>query len=557
MPLKFIATVTLALLTFSAHAESLDTQKTDEGLTAEFVYKYLVGEIAGQRGEVGLASSVMLDLAKSSQNPFLAERATRAAIYGNIGSLALDSAKLWSTLDPDSKEARQTLIQLLIASDNLQDLRAPMDKILAEESDRGSALMYLSTLFSKSKDKNAVLKLVESITQPYLELPEAHFALAHAALNTKDDARASQELSKATEISPGWEPAALLEGQLEQRKSPKHALDFYEKYLDTYPLANEVRLAYARLLVSEREIGPARQQFDKLTEIAPDNPEIHTIIGLLAVQVNDFSTAELHFTKALNLNYKDADQLELYLGQTSEQLNKTEEAFQWYSKVNPESNLYLDAQIRSANLMAKKGNLEKAINHLHGLTEITSEQKALVNQAEVNLLISANREKEAYDLMRNTIETLPNTPELIYDYAMLAERVKQYDVMEKELRKLIILKPDMGHAYNALGYSFADRNIKLDEAQKLIQKALELNPDDFFILDSMGWVNYRQGKLDKSLELLKRAYAANADPEVAAHLGEVLWKSGQREEASKTWAEALRAHPDNETLQKTSKKFLP
>jgi tetratricopeptide (TPR) repeat protein len=171
------------------------------------------------------------------------------------------------------------------------------------------------------------------------------------------------------------------------------------------------------------------------------------------------------------------------------------------------------------------------------------------------LLVQAKRPQEAFDLLRETVETLPNSPDLIYDYAMVAERVQRFDVMEHELNKLILLKPDMGHAYNALGYSLADRNERLDEAQTLIEKALALNPSDYFILDSMGWLKYRRGQLSQALDYLKRAYAVQPDPEIAAHLGEVLWQQGNREEAIKTWENALHEHPDNEVLLNTSKKF--
>jgi len=155
------------------------------------------------------------------------------------------------------------------------------------------------------------------------------------------------------------------------------------------------------------------------------------------------------------------------------------------------------------------------------------------------------------------MNTLPNTPELVYDHAMAAERLQRLDVMEKELRRLIQIKPDFAQAYNALGYSLADHNMRLDEARGLIEKALTLSPNDYFILDSMGWVQYRLGKLDKAADYLRRAYTVQTDPEIAAHLGEVLWQQGKHDEAVKTWEEALREHPDNESLLNTTKKFKP
>ena len=170
-------------------------------------------------------------------------------------------------------------------------------------------------------------------------------------------------------------------------------------------------------------------------------------------------------------------------------------------------------------------------------------------------MVKAKRNQDAYDLLDKTVKNMPNTPELVYDYALAAERIQKLDLMESELRKLIAAKPDFAAAYNALGYSFADRNIKLDEAQTLIEKALSITPNDHYMLDSLGWVYYRKGNLDKAIEYLQQAYKVNPDPEIAAHLGEVLWQKGQHEEAKKIWQDALSANPDNQVLRDVSNKF--
>jgi tetratricopeptide (TPR) repeat protein len=203
------------------------------------------------------------------------------------------------------------------------------------------------------------------------------------------------------------------------------------------------------------------------------------------------------------------------------------------------------------------GQLDEARALLHSIPDMDSEQQAGAIQMEAHLLAQAKRYDEAYAMLENAVNTLPNTPDIIYDYAMMAEKVQRFDVMEQQLRKLIQLKPDFAQAYNALGYTLADRNERLGEATKLIEKALALSPNDYYILDSMGWVQYRLGKLDKAADYLRRAYTAQTDPEIAAHLGEVLWQQGKRDEAIKTWDEALRKHPDNEALLNTTKKFRP
>jgi tetratricopeptide (TPR) repeat protein len=532
------------------------TAQDSTGLTADLIYKYLVGEIAGQRGELGLASAALLDLANTTRDARLAERATKAAIYGNQSQLALRAGRLWVELDPDSTEARQAMIQMLLVSGRIAELRPHMQKLLETEENQAGAFMSLVGLLSRSKDKAAVQKLVQELAKPYADLPEAHFAVAHAAWNNGQDGLALRELRAADQLNPGWEPGALLHAQILLRKSTAEALQFYQEFLHRHPDSQEVRLAYARLLVNEKRFPEARQQFRLLVDAAPGNAEIHVVVGLLGLQMEDLDTAERHFLKALELGYKDPDQIILYLGQIAEQRQDVALARTWYEKIGPGSAQYLGAQLRLAVILAGQGHVDEGLALIRGLPDLSNEQLVIARQTEASLLMQAKRPQEAFEVLRQTVETLPNTPELLYDYAMAAERVGRYDVMEKQLRQLIQLKPDMGHAYNALGYSLADRNERLDEALKLIEKALALQPDDYFILDSMGWVHYRRGQLTLALEYLKRAYAVRADPEIAAHLGEVLWVSGQREEAQKTLEEALRQHPDNEVLRNTSKKYL-
>lgn len=556
--IPFMFLLGFAAAAFPAQADSArKAAKETSGLDAEFIYKFLVGEIAGQRGDLGLTSALLLDLAGTSRDVRLAERATRAAIYSNQPQIALRAGTLWVELDPESSEARQTLVQMLLASGRLSELRPHLQKLIAAEENRAGALMSLVGIFSRSKDKAGILKLVQELTKPYAELPEAHFVLAHAAWNNGQDKLAIGELARADQLSPGWEPGALLKAQVLQKKSPADALQFYREFLENYPGSNEARLAYARLLVNEKLFESARVQFDKLIESAPGSSEIHVVVGLLCVQLEDFANAEGHFLKALELDSTNADQIRIYLAQIAETQKKDDAALDWYSKIERDSQLYLDAQLRTATLKARRGHLDEALQTLHALPDLTNEQRVQAIQTESSLLAQAKRHSEAFALLQNAIETLPSTPDLIYDYAMLAERLGQFDIMERELRKLILLKPDSGQAYNALGYSLADRNERLEEAQKLIEKALALSPNDYFILDSMGWIKYRRGQLGQALDYLKRAYAVQSDPEIAAHLGEVLWQQGQRDEALKTWEESLREHPNNEVLLNTSKKFHP
>ncbi len=540
-------------------AQSADSSSSpateDASLTPDFIYKYLVGEVAGQRGELGLASNLFLDLAKSSRDARLAERAAKAAIYGNNPAVAVQAVSLWAELDPDSVDAQQTTVQMLVSTGRMAETKPYLDKLLAKEDTRANGFLYLHSLFSRQTDKQAVLVLVQELAAKYPALPESHFAIAQAAWDAGNRELALEQLALAEKLHPGWELVALLQGQILFVDSPELAVNYYKDFLKKYPDANETRLSFARLLVNQKRFEEAKKEFVRLASASKENPEILVVVGLLSFQSGAHKEADTYFLDALNSDYADKDQVYLYLGHNAEKQGQDQLALDWYSKIQP-GERYLDAKLNIAHVMSRTQGTDAGIEILKSLDGLHSAQQTTVNQAIASLLTQAKRNAEAYAILQETVSNLPNTPDLIYDFAMAAERMQKLDVMERELRKLIQLKPDYAAAYNALGYSFADRNINLPEAYSLIEKALLLRPKDHYIMDSMGWVYYRMGKLDKALDYLQKAYSTQTDPEIAAHLGEVLWHQGQRDEAIKTWEEALQSHPDNEVLLNTSKRFL-
>jgi tetratricopeptide (TPR) repeat protein len=242
------------------------------------------------------------------------------------------------------------------------------------------------------------------------------------------------------------------------------------------------------------------------------------------------------------------------LGRSAERQKDDAKALTWYDKILPGEH-FLEGRLSAANVIARTKNVDAAIKMLDDVDELTPEQQILVIQNEASMLSQAKRNQESFDLLDKAVNNWPDSSELIYDHAMAAERVGKFDVMEAQLRKLIQLKPEFAAAYNALGYSFADRNVKLSEAQSLLETAVKLSPDDHYMLDSLGWVHYRLGNLAKAADYLRKAYEIQADPEIAAHLGEVLWKQGLHEEAKKLWASALKNYPENDVLLATAKKF--
>jgi len=357
-------------------------------------------------------------------------------------------------------------------------------------------------------------------------------------------------------LRPDWELAALFVAQVLQSRSNEEAARYLGEYLEHHPKARDARLNYARLLVNDRKYAEARKQFEALLREFPQNADVSMAVALLAMQANDLDAADTQLKRVLELDYKEPDTARFYLGQVNEERKHYDEALKWYASVGA-GGQYINAQSRYAAVLAKQGKLPEARKHLQDAAVESNQERVQLTQAEAQLLRDASEYQAAFDLLGRALDKLPNYPDLLYDHAMAAEKVDRIDVMEGNLRKLIEIRPDHAHAYNALGYTLADRNQRIDEAHRLIETALKLAPDDPFILDSMGWVLYRMGRGKEGLGYLQRAFKMRPDPEIAAHVGELLWATGQQGEARKVWGEALKEHPTNELLQSTIKRLNP
>lgn len=526
-------------------------------LTGPLLFQYLVSEVAGQRGDTALSAEGMLDLAKKTRDPRLAKRAAEIALQSRREAQALEAATLWQQTDPDGSQARQAVAAMLLNSGRLQEAKPHLEKLLAGEGEKvGGALLHLNQMLSRQQDKPATLALVQELVAPYLDRAEAHFAMAYAAWSAGKDELALREVREARRLRSSWEAAALFQGQLLQSTSVSATLEFYRSLLGDNPKMQDVRLAYARLLVSDRQYVEARAQFEMLLRDLPGNPEVNMAVGLLAMQLKDYDAAEKYLKQALVSQYRDEAMVRMYLGQLFDERGRYDEAAEWYGSVG-RGEQFIPAQIRRAVMLAKQGKLSEARQHLRQVPVQNNQQRVQVVVAEAQLLRDAKAYGEAFELLSKVLEKLPNYPDLLYDHAMAAEKLGKIDILEQDLRKLIQIKPDYAHAYNALGYTLADRSERLDEALQLIEKALELAPGDSFVMDSLGWVHYRMGQLEKAEDVLRRAYTNQRDAEIAAHLGEVLWARGKREEAEIIWRAALKENPGHETLLNVIKKFVP
>jgi tetratricopeptide (TPR) repeat protein len=532
----------------------LELPKQD--LTAPMLFDFLLGETALQRGDSEIATESYLRLAKTTRDPRVAQRATEVALLSHKPVMAMAAATIWVELDPNSVVAHQTIAALLVSAGKLDEARPHLDKLLAVEGDVSKFFMQLNNLLVRNVDKAETLELVQQFAEPYPELPEAHFAVSQAAWLANQFDIAQQRMKIVLTLRPDWEMAAIHNGRILRRISSASAIEFYESYLETYPKANKTRITFARMLVAEKNYIKARSQFRQLLTENPENANVVLAVGLLSMELQDFDAAEENFKKTLELGYKDLNTIRFYLARIYEKTQRIDMAMEWYRSVT-RGNQFLSAQIRYAFLLSKQGKLSEARKHLQQLPVKNDQQRAHLIVTEAELLREAGAHQEVFYLLSNGLEKLPDYPELLYDRAMAAEKIGKLDVLERDLRKLIQLKPDHAHAHNALGYSFAEHSNRLPEALELIEKAIKLSPEDPYIIDSLGWVYYRMGNLNKGVSYLKQAFVIKRDPEIAAHLGEVLWMQGTKEEAKEVWRSTIKSHPGNEVLLNTMKKFMP
>lgn len=527
-------------------------------LTGDLLYRITKAELEFKQGQWQGPYVTMLSLAQQTRDPRLARRAAEMALTAKQPNEAMAAVRLWRSLAPDSDEAVQYFLGFTIANDDLGEVEPIFAERLqkATEHARPLVMFQMQQFLLRAKDKQAAFALEERVLAPYDAMLETHLILAQGAYAMNDTERSRSEAARALAIKPDSELAVLTSAQVAGDIGA--AAKVLSSFLEQHPKASEVRAAYARILVEDKQTDAARKQFLLLLKDQPDNIGTLYALGVISMQANDLAEAEKYFTRFIAASddhpgdERDPTKVLLILSQLAEQRNDLDAAYNWLSKVDEsDEKSYVAARLRMAVLTARKGNIDEARKQLAELNFANKDDQAQVYQTDAQLLRDAGDHRAAYVVLENAIKRYPDNPDLLYDYALVAEKIGKVDLMEKALRQVMIAAPDNQHAYNALGYSLAERNVRLPEALQLIDKALKMAPTDPFIMDSMGWVQYRMGNLQEAENYLRRAYALRNDPEIAVHLGEVLFVKGDVAGAQKLWQEAHAKDPQNDALKAT------
>ena len=527
-------------------------------MSEELMFKYLSAELADQRGNAFAAYSTMLSIARTTRDPRLARRAVEMAMKGKLVVEALKAARAWQEISPQSDEVAQLVLSLQLATNQTEEAKKVLAKRLAGATAQSlpGTVAQVQRLLSRMTDKAKSASLLRELLEPYRDSLDVRLTLAQMAMVAGDQTLAVREARDALAKNPASELAALTLAQVTLDKT--EAATMLGAFLQKNPAAREVRMALGRMLFEQSKIPEAKKEFKVLLDQNPQDQTALYALGLLSVQVSDLADAETYLSAYIkNLQGKpdrerDATQALMVLTQIAEDRGDIASALQWINLVEPTGqNNYLGAVLKRAQLIAKDGKLAQARQILSEMDVESDDDRIRLIIGEAQLLRDANQLGESIRLLNEALDRFPDNTDLLYEQAMVVEKNNQFDLMEQSLRKIIALTPDNQHAYNALGYSFAERNVRLPEAYDLIKKALSLAPDDAYIMDSMGWVEFRLGRLESAEEILRRAYAIKPDAEVAVHLGEVLWMRGREEEAKKLWRIANGKDPKNESLKGT------
>ncbi|MEO8523979.1 MAG: tetratricopeptide repeat protein [Caldimonas sp.] len=564
----------------SAPAPAIDNSALD----APLFYQLLLGEIQLRNGDTATGYQLLLDAARRSKDEAVFRRVTDIALQARAGDQALAAVLAWREAAPASQEALRYHVQMLVALNRVAEAEEPFGALLrsAPRTALPAMIDAVPRFLGRSSDRAAVAALIERVLKPYAEAPDtssaALVAMGRGWLAAGDSSKALAYAQRAAAANPGADGPALL--ALDLLPAAPDAEAIVKARLAATPAASAaVRLLYVRTLASSQRLGEAAEQVKALTGREPGLAPPWLTLGALEIELHHSAeaTAALQTyvrlveggapvgfgpAPAAPIAAADDDddtpttagaaltQAWLLLAQAAEQQGDFAAAEGWLARIASPQRA-LEVQSRRASLLAKQGKLAEARQLIRRVPEQTAADARAKFVAEAGLLREVKQWGEAEKVLAQANKTYPDDTDLLYEQAMAEEKLNRVDEMERLLRRVIALKPDHHHAYNALGYSLAERKIRLPEARMLIQKALELSPGEPFITDSLGWVEYRLGNREEAIRILRLAYQSRPDPEIAAHLGEVLWSAGKTDEARKVWREGRTRDSSNDVLRET------
>lgn len=525
-------------------------------LNPDLVFNALAGEIAMQRGEYALAYQHQLQTAMLADDAVAAERATRIAVLLKRDDLALQALEHWIRLAPNNLAGRQQAVTLYLDAGKTDLAFEQMQAILAiSKASAENGFVPVMAVLSKHKDRALARNLMQRFRAAHDDDPEAGYALALMSMIWQDYPRAESDIRKVIADWPEWSKAHILLARLRKLQDDgAGAINVLERAIARNTDDVGLNSALARLLVEVNDYEKGYRQFQKVRRLAPEDTDTIYSLGVLAVQLKQYADARGYFN-LLSTMGSHVDDAAYYMGRIEEQEGNSGEAIGWYKRVKG-GDFRLEAMARVAQVQADSGKLREALDWVRNLRIQMPEQSVQLYLMEARLLAEHGSSAEVLGVYASALEAHQDDDDLLYARGLYAAEIGRMDMVESDLRRVIEHNPNNADALNALGYTFADRSIRFEEAHELISKALELKPDSPAILDSMGWLQYRLGNLTAASDFLKKAFVILPDGEIGAHLGEVLWMMGDSAGAEAVWQQVLDRDPDSKHVTETRKRLV-
>jgi tetratricopeptide (TPR) repeat protein len=559
--------ILLGLLAFGLGLSWAQTQPpskvSNSDLNAEWMFEILVAEMQVSQGEVGAGFSLMLDAARKSGDEGLYERAVDIALKSRAGDAALQAASAWRQAAPESIGANRKLLQIQVALQRIQDAQPVLRQVvtLTPEVERDALILGMPRLLARSNDKALAAKVLQNALTPWLTEPRsgvaAWVAIGQMQLLAGSPSAALKAAQQGHALSqPRTEPVWL---GLELAAQSDDALNWLQGVMPQVS-DPDLLLSWSKLLIQKGKLDVAEQSLLDRTLTSPTDATPWLLLGAVRLELKNTAGASEAWQRYLKETQgqpklaRQRDQALLGLAQISLDAKQDRLAIQWLQQVSEADHL-LRARLMQATVLGRQGEIEKGRALITGMRASTQKQELTRTMAEVQYLRQFKQWQAAYDVLSEAAEHFDDDEEVAYELALASEKLGKLKEMESILQGLIEQNPKFYQAYNALGFSWADRSVRLDEAKTLITQALQMAPEDAYITDSLGWVEFRLGHLNEARAILQNAYDSAHDVEIAAHLGEVLWAMNQREEALAIWRQALQQNNENETLVDTLRRL--